>query len=299
MAERILVNCMQGIGDNIYTRPFVRLLTEEGHDVYVSTVLPELYDDLPVKFIQPKKNNYRTQQKALAESKVQMLKRSPSKIDRKIDVFYGVNELRAYNIINNMEQLFGYKTGSTNYQMDLPSTLPAHGLRLPEKVAVVKPVTHRREWLNTARSPRPNYVAWCARMLRDAGYYVISIADDEGIGGREWIEGEEPPADLKLHKNELGLFGTLSLLRDAKVVVGYPSVIVPAAIAAGAYLFCIFGGRGAFDNPHKIFDLRMNMRKIGWALPDNFCRCYSMEHDCDKNIKNLDDHFYKFMREVE
>lgn len=286
---------MQGIGDNLYTRPFVRLLVEDGHDVYVHSVLPELYADLPVKLLNLGDSNYRTQKKALATTTV-TYSDGPEAFDRVIGVFYGIREMKAYNIINNMEKTFGYRIGLTNYKMDLPANLPAHGLALPGKMAIVRPVTHRKEWLNTSRSPKPNYVGWCARMLRDAGYYVISIADTDGEN--EWIDGEEPIVDLKLNRGELGLYRTLSLFRDAEVVVTGSGMAVPAAIAAGANLFTIFGGRGAFDNPHKIFDLRMDMRKIYWALPDNFCRCYAMEHDCDKKISSLDDKFFTFMRQV-
>lgn len=293
--ERIFIKCMEGIGDNIYTRPFVRLLADEGHDLYLHTVLPEMYLDLPVKFVNLGQAHYRTQQKSLSESQV-TYSQGPEKFDRAITIFYGPAELKAWNIIGNMESFFGYKVGSTSYKMDLPATLPPHGLELPEKLAIIRPVTHRREWLNTARSPRQNYIGWCSRMLRDAGYYVVSIADADGK--EEWIEDQEPPADLQLHKGELGLWRTLSLFKDAKVVVTGPGLGVPAAVAAGAPLFTVFGGRGGYDNPHKLFDLRMDMKKIGWALPDKFCRCYYMEHHCDKTISNLDDKFYSFMREV-
>lgn len=292
---KVFVKCMEGIGDTLYARPFIKQLVLDGHDVYLRTPLTLLFSDLDVKFVKPDEVKYRTQKRAFNRYGNIEFHDLP-KVDREIDFFYGQKELNRFGILSHMEQAFGYELGSTTPVLDLPTNLAPHSIALPsdKRVAIVKPVTHRKEWLCTSRSPKPQYVAWCARMLRDAGYYVISIADT--VDGQEWIDGDEPPAHLKLHRGELGLAGTLSLIKDSHLVVGGSGFILPATIAAKTNLFVIFGGRGEYDNPHKVFDLRMNLRKIGWALPDNFCRCCLMDHDCDKTISNLDSQFFNFMR---
>jgi hypothetical protein len=286
---------MQGIGDQIYSRPFVRLLARD-NEVYIKTVLPSLYSDIPgLKFLDPGVPLYRTQAKAFASQEVDFVK--PVRFQRKVNWHYGRLELKKHGIIPHMMECFGFDMG-TELKFNLPTWEAAEQLLdntiyTAKKIAVVRPATVRSEWKCSSRNANPDYIAWCARMLQDAGYYVISIADC--VDGVEWIDGEEPPADLKLHKGELGLLGTLSLLKRAHIVVGGSGFIIPGTVSAQTNLFVIFGGRGEYDNPHKVFDLRMNMKKIGWAIPENFCRCNRMEHDCDKTIKNLDDQFFRFM----
>ena len=286
---------MQGIGDSIYSRPFVRMLVEDGHEVYLNTVLPFMYADLDVKFIKTE-STLRTQKKSLASSNAKFVDFVFA--DREINFFYSANDLSAHGIVSHMEKAFGYEPGSTLPNFDLPP-LTYHGVDTPleKKLAIIRPVTHRSEWLCSSRSPQPNYVAWCSKILMDMGYYTISIADCEP--GAEWIVDEDNLlAHQKFHKGELGLEGTLSLIKSADLVVGGSGFIIPASVASDTNLFIIFGGRGKYDNPHKVLDLRMNLKKIGWALPTNFCRCATMDHDCDKTIKDLDSQFFNFMRSI-
>jgi ADP-heptose:LPS heptosyltransferase len=295
--KKVLVNCYEGIGDSIYARPFIKQLCEDGYDVYLKTVLPELFDDLPVKFIDPGTVKFRTQLVNFSKTAVEFLETPPVTFDRTIFYRYGPNDLKKYSIFGCMEQSFGYDVGSMQPKMDLSSNLPPHELDVSsKKIAIIRPPTVRKEFFCSTRLPLADYVAWCARILKDSGYYVISIADC--VEGQEWIDGDEPYADLKLHHGELGLYKTLSLIKDASVVVGGSGFIVPAALAANVPLFTIFGGRGAYDNPHKIFDLRMDLKKVGWAIPDNFCRCDKQIHECDKTITNLDDKFFQFMKSI-
>lgn len=303
--SRVLVKCMQGIGDQLYARPFIKQLAKQ-HDVFVSSVIPDLFKDISgLKFIDPGNPNYRTQKKAFDSSSTKFVELP--EVDRVIDCHYGRLELKKHGIVSHLEHTFGFQP-SSKIKFDLPlwidqeaavdKALEDFGIKKEElkNLAIVRPVTVRKEWICTSRAPNPNYINWCARMLKDAGYFVVSIADcaeDE-----EWIDGDSPPADLFLHKGELGVLGTLTLIKRAKVVVGGSGFIIPASVSAHTNLFIIFGGRGEYDNPHKVFDLRMDMKKIGWAVPDNFCRCNKMEHDCDKTIKNLDDRFFEFMGRI-
>lgn len=285
---------MQGIGDNIYALPFVQRLARERRDVYVQTVLPQLFKHqaCTLSFVDPGTSDYRTQAK-LALEWCPSFSVPPADAEM-LTVHYGHAELKhAATISGAIERLFGYEIGSTalgEQAIDVGELLIA---RAYAKVAVIRPVTHRVEWLCSARSPKQNYIAWCARVLQQAGYYVVSIADTEP--GKEWIDGDEPPADLKLHSGELNLTQLMALIKRADVVVGGSGFIIPAAMTLGTPLFVVFGGRGGYDSPGRVFDLRYDLRKVGWALPDNFCRCTQMAHDCDKTISSLDDSFYKFM----
>lgn len=289
---------MQGIGDTLYARPFIKRLAED-HKLYIETVLPELLSDIPgVSFIRPT-STLRTQSLHLLTTKTKFV--DLPKVDEVIDWNYGYNAERGKTVPGVIEGLIGkYDVmGISEFRekMDLPSTLPGHYLRLPHDMplAVIRPVTSRTEFPAESRAPNPNYVGWTAKMLKAAGYYVVSIADCDDTN--EVLE-HEPPAHLSLHKGELGILGALALIRDASIVVGGSGFIVPAAISAKTKLFVLFGGRGAYDSPQRIFDLRMDMSKIGWAIPDSFCRCTQLKHDCDKTISNLDDKFFSFMSRV-
>src|SRR5215468_4237098 len=57
----IFIRGMWGLGDNIYSRPFVRVLARE-HDIWLDTPWPELYADLNIKFVRGTRR-LRTQQK--------------------------------------------------------------------------------------------------------------------------------------------------------------------------------------------------------------------------------------------
>lgn len=290
---KILVHCMEGIGDQIYMRPFIRLLSEN-NEVHLVTVLPQLFEDLPVKFVPRQDSLYRTQKKNKSES-TQYVSKLP-KYDKEIHTNYNKEALARFSVVNHFEHIFGYPLGSSSPVFDLPRfRSPGIALPLLRKIAIIRPVTLRKEWLCSTRAPKPEYIAWCTKELKAAGYYTISIADTDK--DNEWIDGEVPDADLCLHNGELDIFQTLELMKKSDIVVGGSGFIIPAVMAMEKpALFCIFGGRGMFDNPHKVFSFKANMKKIGWAIPDKFCRCSLMEHNCDKTISDLDSQFYNFLK---
>jgi hypothetical protein len=291
---------MQGIGDLIYVRPFIQKLAQiTNNQVYLDPVIPELFSDinLGLRFVDSGLPKYRTQQKSYLSTKTRFETELPE-FDRIIDWKYGRSELKQHGIVSHLEHAFGFNP-DTSLKFNLPYSHIAEqrALLSSKKIAIIRPPTVRKEWISTSKNPDPIYINWCTRILKDAGYYTISIADC--ADGEEWLEGEEPPSDLKLHKGEFGILGTLNLFHQADVVIGGPGFIVPAAISAGANLFVIFGGRGEYDNPRTLFDPRMDLKKIGWALPDNFCRCNQMSHECDKMISTLDDKFFNFLKQIQ
>lgn len=303
---KIKIISMEGIGDCIYQRPFVKKLVEEGNDVYIATFLHELYSDIKgLKFLKPsKQDTYRTQQKQTSsQSKIEYS--DETEFDKVINPLYRGEDLIHDSIVFSMAEKFGV-TDVANLSWDLPD-LSKHNEQhwnilkhIPfglKKIAVVRPSTIRKEWEVSTRSPDPTYLYWCSHVLREFGYYVISIADLEK--DQEWIETPVPYSDLQLHSGELGVYGTLDLLRFADIVVGGSGFIVPAAVSARANLFVIFGGRGAYDSPYKIFHGSMDLRKVGWAVPKNFCRCTLAKHNCDKSIPDLDDKFMTFIRQTQ
>jgi len=168
---------------------------------------------------------------------------------------------------------------------DLPD-LGASPIRSEGPIALVRPVTRRREWDNEARAPLPEYVDAIAGDLKARGYAVVVVCDL--TPGREWLaSGHLPPHHLAFTHGELTVRQMLALFRDAAVVVGGVGWIVPAAVAIGTPTFVVLGGNGGMNAPEKIIDPRMTARHIGFAYPPELCQCTDMHHQCPKAIPDL------------
>lgn len=264
--------------------------------------MTKLFGDIPnVYFIKHESQTYRTQQKQkLLDDTIYT--ELPPKIDRYFAPHYGENELAGSSIVAYFYRVYDIPF-HTELEWDLPDfskEFESFKLDLPKdrKIAIIRPATIRAEWACHTRNPNPNYIAWCCKVLNEAGYYTISIADLEPR--KEWlVDNISNSAQLKLHKSELGIYGTLELLKSADVVISGSGFCVPASISAGVNLFTIFGGRQNFDSQYKILHPSMNMKKISWASPINPCRCSLMIHDCNKDIPHLESDFFKFLKEVQ
>lgn len=314
---KIHIKGMDQIGDSIYSRQFVNRLLVEGHDVYITTAYPKFYQWWPaptgtgaiqtktLHFVQPYSFTRKAAKMSFVESQLlpdlEYLSEVPSGIEKEIDFHYNGTDLKTHGIVGSIEKRFGFEAGSTVFSDIVNDWFKFgintdHRVKLPKdkKIAVVRPVTSRKEFPAPTRSPEPHYIGWIARTLRNNGYHVISIADIDEAD--EFLVGSAPPADQTFHRGELGLDGALSLMQSADLVVGGSGFMIPACLTMEIPMFIVFGGRGEYDNPQKVLDLRYDLRRVGWALPDNFCRCNKNEHDCDKTIRNLDDKFFSFMR---
>jgi hypothetical protein len=259
-----LINGMMGLGDNIYSRAFVKNLRG---DVYLRTPWPQLFADLPnVKPVNPD-TGLRTQAKNASRDFAwhEMPQGKPLRIK------YG-----NLPIFNGLEIRFGVPPGT----LDLPDFGPSP---VSAPYVVIRPATVRSEWRADSRNPEPAYIAEAARMATDRGYRVVSVAD---LCNEEWLVGDLPPADIYFHGGELRLEKLLALVKGASAVIGGVGWIVPACIAAKVPAWIICGGNGGYNAPERITDKRMDTSRIGWAIPDKYCRCTEAIHNCDKRITN-------------
>lgn len=270
---RLFVRCMHGLGDNIYHRPFVRAATRN-HDVWLATPWPELFADLPVRFVDPQ-TTLRTQAKNAARHTWETL---PEGFCERAQFAYAHGELREGNILQAMEKALPLNGAPLALSLPPLPESPVTG-----RYAVVRPVTTRSEWKNTARSPLPVYIEAAARVLRRRGYRVVSVADIDPP--REWQESANPiPADVRYEHGELPVEYMLALLRDAAVVVGGVGFIVPACIAGQTPCVVVAGGQGGHNAPEVVTDPRLDTSRLRWIFPDDYCRCTRMDHDCPKKI---------------
>lgn len=274
-----MIRGMRGLGDCIYQRAFVRRLGE----CWIDTPWPELYSDLPVHFARPD-TNLRTQSRNIAR---QSCYQSPP---------YGLHEVRiaygADGIYNGMRRCFGVEPGP----LDLPLFWNCCTVvrDMPRPYVLVRPATIRAEWRADARNPDPAHLIEAAQIAAAAGYHVVSVADLEA--GKEWLDGAAPPADTVLHACELGVYDLLALVQGAAAVIGGIGWLLPAAIASHVPAWIICGGQGGYNAPGLLTDHTMQLDKLQFAVPDNFCRCKERQHTCDKRISNHAEKFASWLR---
>lgn len=285
--NRILIRGMWGLGDNIFSRPFIRAAAKE-YDLHLETPWPELYADLDIKFVHGSRK-LRTQQKNMARQPPERWMRPAPIPMREIKVAY--RDLASQSIISALEQRWSKLNVRFDPALfDLPDMGPSP-VAFDRPIAVVRPVTVRTEWRNEARNPRPEYIAAIAAELM-ATHTVVAVADI--APGEEWVVGEPPPAHRYFVHGELPVRELLALVRAADIVVGGVGWIVPAAIALKTKAFVVLGGHGGHNAPEKITDPRLDLRRIGFAKPEKFCRCTNMLHTCDKGIADPLGQFYRW-----
>ncbi|MEA1064729.1 hypothetical protein [Erwinia sp. HR93] len=293
MPERIFFQGMEGIGDNINQRAFIKALAEQGNEIWLRTPLPEIYAGIPnVHFVRAN-TKLRTQRKNEQRTKIKYEPLPFSTFTRK-RIFYGNQHLKNGSVFDAMESQFGIAPA----QMDLPSfSLPDIGLPADKPIAVVRPTIERTEWHNASRGPLNIYIDEAARMLAARGYHVVSIADCEP--GQEWIPDIEPFAHQKLHNGELTITQMLALVERADIVVTGACVIFHAAMAYGKPMICIQGGNGGNNHHTKITDLRCSdLSRALFVYPDNYCHCQEMLHHCDKRISDLAEKITPFIDRI-
>jgi hypothetical protein len=278
---------MYGLGDNIYQRAFLHHFP----GAYLRTPWPELYQGINVRCVRSD-TVLRTQAKN--ERRTDYCYHSvPIRAVRK-RIAYGPGEITNYGIVQTFRHQFGVTDALV---FDLPSFNNMSPLiPLEARLAVIRPATIRTEWASASRNPDPTYLCTSARLLRQAGFFVISVADTEA--GKEWIVGPEPEADLRLHQGELSLTQLCSLYEQAAAVVAPVGFSLPMAIAYRTPLFVVAGGCGGHNAPSVVTDPAMDLSQIRWAIPDHYCLCARADHHCDKRISNFKQQFTRWLYDI-
>lgn len=285
----LLIRGMWGLGDNIYLRPFIRAAATRA-SVYLETPWPELFEDLPVRFVRGDRA-LRTQTENVKRQAATRWS-NPPKGAREIRIGYGHVDLVTRGILGTMERQL--PLNGTPLVMDLPP-LVRSPVRSKKPIAFVRPVTVRSEWRNEARNSLPEYVAQLAEALRQT-HFVVGVAHLKD--GQEWLAGEQPPFDRAFLHGELDVSSMLALAREADVIMGGVGFIVPAALALQRKAFIVYGGHGAHNAPAVITDRRIDCSQIGFAIPERFCQCANMLHKCDKRIASLPRQWNDWTRRV-
>lgn len=254
---------MHGLGDTIYQRSVVRHFP----GAYVMTAWPELFADLDVKCIRTGTRLWYTRRHI--ESSGFAWARPPLRA-KHLDFSYGTKDPEP------ILAAIARKSGKTP-TMDLPD-FGASPVKTDKPVAIVRPVTIRREWPNESRAPDPQYVAQAAEILRAKGFHVVSVLMTED--GKEWQVGDVQ-ADEVLHNRPI--VEVLAAVQNAALVVGGVGWIVPASLAMRVPSYIILGGALRLNSPQRIAS-GTDSEHIGWAWPDEPCQCARLDHACAKHI---------------
>jgi hypothetical protein len=279
---------MQGLGDNIFQRPFIHALSRT-NNIWLETSWPELYADLPIKFVRPMGgySHLRTQNKNIARSRVVWQPR-PTRFQRVRNSYQHAFQM-GLCIIVGMEQSFGIKLDPQLFYLP---RLPAVPVKTDKPIAFVRPVTLRSEWFNSARNPEPQYLLDIVEALRPT-HHIVCVADV--VGREEYFVGQPPKGDTEFMHGELPAMDMLALLAASDIVIGGVGFIVPASLALKKDCFVILGGQGGHNAPHRVLDPRLDCSRIAFATPGNFCQCTNMRHECSKTIPDLMQQFCRFL----
>lgn len=252
-------------------------------EVYIDTPWPELHADLDVKYVLGTRL-LRTQMRNIALQRGDTWVVPPPGIPS-VALGYGHLEMDR-GVFVAMERKLPMRRG-TRARWTLPDMGPCPLDTGGAPLAVIRPVLRRVEWDNIARNPLPEYVDYIAGDLKRRGFAVVVIADL--AFGQEWVEGGVlPPHNIAFTRGEFTIRQLLATVRDADVVVGGVGWIVPACIALGTRAFVVLGGNGGMNAPDKIIDPRMDGSRIGFAVPEDYCKCLDMRHLCEKRIPDLE-----------
>lgn len=279
----VIIKNMQGLGDNISSRPFIRALAAR-EDLYLKTPWPQLFqDDRNVKCL-PWGSKMRTQQKN--EARGYTWHKPPGYPCREIVMQYGSATMRKGSLHDEIERLL--PLNGAPYVHDLPS-FGRSPVQADKPVAVVRPVTIRKEWSAAARNCLPEYPIQAAEILQGLGYHVVTLADTQP--GQEWLVGDAPPADTQYLDGELIVERMMALIEHAAIVVTPVGFLVHAAMAYKRPTIVVAGGRGQHCAPWKETDPRQDHSRLRWMVPDVFCMCDIPEHDCPKIITDFRNRF--------
>lgn len=275
----LLIHGMNGLGDNLHQRPFVRAAADR-EDVYLTTPWPQLYRDLPRVRCVPSATHLRTQaknQSRIAGGYVA----APAGIPE-LRLHYGSETMRVGSLHDALESLLPLQ--GAPYVFDAPDFGPSP-ISAVAPIAVIRPVTIRSEWSAAARNCRPEYIGQAARILANRGYHVVSVADL--APGQEWLVGEAPFADQQFHAGELKLEQLMALIANAAIVVTPVGFSLHAAVAYRTPVICIAGGRGGHCSPWKENDHRQDQSRVRWVMPDQYCMCDIPDHNCSKTVSDF------------
>ncbi len=286
MISPLLVNGMDGLGDNLHQRAIVRSLMDR-HDIWLETPWPCVYHDLagPRLHLVRRQSALRTQAKNAVRERGQFSRVSPPPRAVRLRIWYKPENVRSSgSVLGAMCRACDVNADGADFRLPVPDDWmqKAESLlarfKVTKPILIYRPLVERSEWSGCpARNPDHEAYASLFASIRDR-FFVISIADL--VPGREWIVGAPVVADAEFHGGELDFETIAALTRMASLVYCSPGFAVILAQAVETPVVAVFGG---YENSSS-FSGRSRFAPYLGIDPITPCDCFSHTHGCDKRI---------------
>ena len=282
----ILIEGMQGLGDNLHQRAVVRAFLRD-RDVCLKTSWPAVYHDLVGPRLQLIRSlsMLRTQAKNERREADRFFQGSAPANLPSMRVWYPPQAVRQHGaVLSAMLAQCGLPPDDNDFRLPVPAAwreaaravLPARPAGRP--ILIYRPLVERREWGGcAARNPDHRAYGALYAALRDR-FFVVSVADL--VDGVEWMVGERVTADLELPRGELAFEALAGLFAQAAMVFAAPGFAVPLAQSVGTPVVCVFGG---YENARS-FSAGARFAPYLGLEPIAPCDCFAHHHACNKTI---------------
>jgi SAM-dependent methyltransferase len=289
----LVIRTMEGMGDNLWSRPHVLALARTHRRLQLVTPWPQCYadfaEDYAIEFARPT-TRLRTQNENVRHWRDwKPVERQPE-----FRLAYSPDEIRAgRNHHDSLEAsarrwLNGTGVSPLDIAIRLPPTWEERAEELIHAwskingpVVLIRPPTVRREWENPARNCDPAALQQLIDQLRPDHTLVgiASLAD-----GAEWLASPPRGLHVERYRGEIPVETLLGLAGRAWML-GANGFMVPMALAARGYAYVLFGGNFGYNSPENLFHPAYDLSRIGWSVPDRPCRgCVNPRHECSKRI---------------
>lgn len=267
----VVVRGMKALGDCLFQRPYVRLLSETSEEVYLGTPWPQIYSDLTN--VRPCRVDTR---RFIALQNLDQYDGKWYQFPKKSD-----REIKVHNVDGNPVRIG--ESFNINVTKALPPECPPiNVVRFSRKpIAVVRPPAVRSDWNTENREPHWQYIYDAAKAMLVTHHVVL-------VGGPgEEIIGTMPPNHESFLGGVLPIDRFLSLVASADVIVSGIGSMVPLAVALGKKALVVLGGRGGTCSVESVCAPHWRHR-IKFVRPYPYCGCSDPGHDCNKVVPNFD-----------
>jgi hypothetical protein len=269
----LLLEGMQGLGDNIYQYPIVKELARENR-VFLRTPWPQVYEGLDIKFVKPP-DKLRTQSKNANGPGFRFYTDKLPPILNHLSLNYSKFHNSGIPIPHSLLMSIGMDAGYFRYFLQIRKKSAAGGY------VVIRPSTVRTEWRSASRCARSEYIQMALDYCKYKGLRTVVIAD---VNPPHETYYEERPkgATVYYEKGELNVVELMDMVHNARMVIGGVGFIVPMCIALGTPGIIIHGGAGGWNAP-ELIDCPGHGR-LTHVLPKKYCYCRDHNHVCNKEI---------------
>lgn len=292
--QPVYLKAMAGLGDNLYIRPFIRDMVKRNIPIALQTAYPDLFSDMSLRIVRPQTGHPNAMKSIRQWGDRHHWRGAPDASPglKMMPSIIGYDPESWRPITEQIEAQFPLRS---DYLFNLPD-VKSDMEPLPPKLAIIRPLVKREGFDFPSRDPLNEYILKAEKALRLAGFVTIGVAS---IGYGEVAAAEMPKFDVDFTKGQLPLFELINLFRKSSAVVAGPGFAQLMGVAAnGPQVMSLWGNRGKFDNPNRIFDRRMAVKNLWEFRPAWPCHHSTEDCGCDKTIPLFDEWLDNFVFKV-